>query len=44
MGTFKEQRRWERLGFHPFLRDDPTETDLYLLASEIEATLGHLVE
>lgn len=31
---------WERLGFHPFHPDDPTETDLYLLTSEIEATLG----
>ena len=33
---------WERLGFHPFHPDDPTETDLYLLTSEIEATLGQL--
>jgi GNAT superfamily N-acetyltransferase len=31
---------WERLGFHPFHPDDPTDTDLYLLTSEIEATLG----
>lgn len=31
---------WERLGFHPFHPDDPTETDLYLLTSEIEATLA----
>ena len=30
---------WERLGFHPFHQDDPTELDLYLLTSEIEATL-----
>lgn len=33
---------WERLGFHPF---DPTDThhlDLYLLTSEIEATLRSL--
>lgn len=35
---------WERLGFHPFHADDPTETDLYLLTSEIEATLGQLAE
>ncbi len=35
---------WERLGFHPFHPDDPTETDLYLLTSEIEATLGQLAE
>ena len=33
---------WERLGFHPFHPDDPTETDLYLLTSEIETTLRHL--
>ena len=30
---------WERLGFHPFHPDDPTDTDLYLLTAEIEATL-----
>ncbi len=30
---------WDRLGFHPFHQDDPTELDLYLLTSEIEATL-----
>lgn len=35
---------WERLGFHPFHPDDPTETDLYLLTSEIKATLGPLAE
>jgi len=35
---------WERLGFHPFHADDPTETDLYLLTSEIEATLEPLTE
>lgn len=35
---------WERLGFHPFHPDDPTETDLYLLTSEIEATLKPLAE
>lgn len=35
---------WERLGFHPFHPDDPTETDLYLLTSEIEATLGQLAK
>jgi GNAT superfamily N-acetyltransferase len=31
---------WERLGFHPFHPDDPTDTDLYLLASEIDTTLS----
>lgn len=30
---------WERLGFHPFDPDEPDELDLYLLTSEIEATL-----
>jgi GNAT superfamily N-acetyltransferase len=33
---------WERLGFHPFHQDDPTQSDLYLLTSEIEATLEQL--
>lgn len=31
---------WERLGFHPFDPDDTAGTDLYLLTSEIEVTLG----
>jgi hypothetical protein len=31
--------RWERFGFHPFEPDDPERLDLYLLTSEIEATL-----
>jgi GNAT superfamily N-acetyltransferase len=35
---------WERLGFYPFHPDDPTDTDLYLLTSEIEATLRGLGE
>lgn len=30
---------WERLGFHPFDPDDQDQLDLYLLTSEIEATL-----
>jgi GNAT superfamily N-acetyltransferase len=30
---------WERLGFHPFEPDEPDQLDLYLLTSEIEATL-----
>jgi GNAT superfamily N-acetyltransferase len=33
---------WERLGFHPFDPDDPGSLDLYLLTSEIEATLHSL--
>jgi hypothetical protein len=31
---------WERLGFHPFDPDDKQHPDLYLLAAEIEKTLG----
>jgi GNAT superfamily N-acetyltransferase len=30
---------WELLGFHPFERDSPDDLDLYLLTSEIDATL-----
>ena len=30
---------WERLGFHPFDPKKPDELDLYLLTSEIDATL-----
>jgi GNAT superfamily N-acetyltransferase len=30
---------WEHLGFHPFDPEKPDELDLYLLTSEIEATL-----
>jgi len=30
---------WERFGFHPFEPDDPDRLDLYLLTSEIAATL-----
>ena len=30
---------WERLGFHPFEPDDPDRLDLYLLTSEIAASL-----
>lgn len=38
----RARRWWERLGFRPFHPDDPTDTDLYLLTSEIEATLETL--
>ena len=31
---------WERRGFHPFDPQDPQQLDLYLMTSEIEATLG----
>jgi GNAT superfamily N-acetyltransferase len=30
---------WERLGFRPFVPDEPDELDLYLLTTEIAATL-----
>lgn len=33
---------WERLGFHPFDPADPESFDLYLLTSEIAATLESL--
>jgi hypothetical protein len=33
------RRWWERLGFRPFDTDEPHALDLYLLTSEIEATL-----
>ena len=31
---------WERLGFHSFDPVDPQQLDMYLMTSEIEATLG----
>ncbi len=33
---------WRRLGFDPFDPDDPDQLDLYLLTSDIEATLRGL--
>lgn len=33
---------WKRLGFHPFDPADPEQFDLYLLTSEIDATLRRL--
>jgi GNAT superfamily N-acetyltransferase len=33
---------WERLGFHPFAPDEPDQLDLYLLTSEIDATLRQI--
>ena len=30
---------WERLGFRPFAPDEPNQLDLYLLTTEIDATL-----
>lgn len=38
----QESRWWKGLGFHPFDASDPDNLDLYLLASEIEATLRSL--
>ena len=40
----RAQDWWECLGFHALHPDDPTDTDLYLLTSEIEATLRGLDE
>lgn len=31
---------WERLGFHPFDPDDPVGGDLYLLTSQVAATMS----
>lgn len=36
------RRWWERLGFHAFAPDEPDQLDLYLLTSEIEATLRQI--
>lgn len=33
---------WQRLGFHPLEPDESDQLDLYLLTSEIEATLGRV--
>jgi GNAT superfamily N-acetyltransferase len=33
---------WQRLGFHPFDPSDPEQLDLYLLTSEVQATLAGL--
>lgn len=33
---------WKHLGFHQLRPDEPSDTDLYLLISEIEATLDAL--
>lgn len=33
------RRWWKRLGYHSFEPEDPTNPDLYLLSSEITATL-----
>jgi len=33
---------WERLGFHPLAPDEPEQLDLYLLTSEIDATLRRI--
>ena len=33
---------WERLGFHPFAPDEPDQFDLYLLTSDIHATLRRI--
>ena len=40
--TARARTWWERLGFHPFDPDEPDQLDLYLLTSEIEATLRRM--
>ncbi len=40
--TDKARTWWERLGFHPFDPNEPDQLDLYLLTTEIDATLRHL--
>lgn len=42
--AINEQARtwWERFGFRPFAPDEPDQLDLYLLTSEIEATLREI--
>jgi GNAT superfamily N-acetyltransferase len=40
--TGRARTWWERLGFHPFAPDEPGQLDLYLLTSEIEATLRRI--
>jgi GNAT superfamily N-acetyltransferase len=37
--TRQARRWWEGLGFHPFDPDETDQLDLYLLTSEIDATL-----
>jgi GNAT superfamily N-acetyltransferase len=37
--TRQARRWWERLGFHPFDPNETEQLDLYLLTSEIDATL-----
>lgn len=37
--TGRARSRWERLGFHPLDPHDPAGLDLYLLTTEIAATL-----
>jgi predicted N-acetyltransferase YhbS len=37
--THRARAWWKRLGFHPFAPDEPDQLDLYLLPSEIDATL-----
>jgi hypothetical protein len=38
--TERARTWWERLGFHASDPDEPAQLDLYLLTSEIEATLS----
>ena len=40
--TDRARTWWEQLGFHPFAPDEPDQLDLYLLTSEIDATLRRI--
>lgn len=40
--TDRARAWWERLGFDPFATDEPDQLDLYLLTSDIDATLRRI--
>jgi GNAT superfamily N-acetyltransferase len=40
--TDRARTWWERPGFHPFVPDEPDQLDLYLLTSELDATLRRI--
>ena len=40
--TDRARAWWERLSFHPFAPDEPDHLDVYLLTSEIDATLRRI--
>jgi len=40
--TQRARTWWERLGFHPFDPNDPDQLELYLLTTDIDATLQRM--